>query len=204
MSDLNHHSALTKRQCEIYEHLREQIASRGFSPTVREIGDHFNIRSPNGVICHLKALERKGLITRESNTSRAIVLTAEANRGISVAYMGAADSGGPIRAAVSSDERIRFDSLFSGDDKACLRVRGMTFQALGIIDGDLLIVSRESRGDVGTLLAALDEEHRVTLQRIAADGKPPMPAIPRRSQKPTRQILGCVVGVVRDLQAQDA
>ena len=73
----------TARQMEIYEFIRDKIYSRGFGPTVREIGEAFSIRSPNGVVCHLKALEKKGLITRGRNMSRAIELvpnrlTAEA------------------------------------------------------------------------------------------------------------------------------
>ena len=66
---------LTARQKEIYEFLKDKILNRGYGPTVREIGNHFGIRSPNGVMCHLKALEKKGLITRESHMSRAIQLT---------------------------------------------------------------------------------------------------------------------------------
>lgn len=66
---------LTARQKQIYDFLKDKIINRGYGPTVREIGNHFKIRSPNGVMCHLKALERKGLITRESHMSRAIQLT---------------------------------------------------------------------------------------------------------------------------------
>ncbi|HIE98693.1 MAG TPA: repressor LexA, partial [Fuerstia sp.] len=54
-------ASLTKRQHEIYEYLKDKIQNRGYGPTVREIGTQFNIRSPNGVMCHLKALEKKGL-----------------------------------------------------------------------------------------------------------------------------------------------
>ena len=49
--------ALTQRQSDIYEFLKDKILNRGYGPTVREIGNHFGIRSPNGVMCHLKALE---------------------------------------------------------------------------------------------------------------------------------------------------
>ena len=66
---------LTERQRQVYEFIRDRIDARGFGPTVREIGSAFGIRSPNGVMCHLKALERKGLIKRENNRSRAISLT---------------------------------------------------------------------------------------------------------------------------------
>ena len=67
--------AITARQREIFEYLREKIVARGYGPTVREIGQHFGITSPNGVTCHLKALEKKGLISREAYMSRAIQLT---------------------------------------------------------------------------------------------------------------------------------
>ena len=66
-------SQLTARQREIYEFIREKIERRGYGPTVREIGEGFSIRSPNGVMCHLKALEKKGLIIREANAARAIL-----------------------------------------------------------------------------------------------------------------------------------
>ncbi len=63
-------NGLTQRQQDIYDFLKDKILTRGYGPTVREIGTAFEIRSPNGVMCHLKALEKKGLITRESHMSR--------------------------------------------------------------------------------------------------------------------------------------
>ena len=50
---------LTQRQFEVLNFIRHLIRSRGYGPTVREIGTHFRIRSPNGVMCHLRALEKK-------------------------------------------------------------------------------------------------------------------------------------------------
>ena len=49
---------LTKRQRHVYEFIRDKIRKRGYGPTVREIGENFGIASPNGVMCHLKALEK--------------------------------------------------------------------------------------------------------------------------------------------------
>jgi len=51
---------LTQRQEEVYKFIREKIRGRGYGPTVREIATQFGIHSPNGVVCHLKALEKKG------------------------------------------------------------------------------------------------------------------------------------------------
>src|SRR5437762_2896784 len=68
---------MTKRQRLVYEFIRDKIRGRGYGPTVREIGEQFGISSPNGVMCHLKAIERKGLIRRSPNKSRAIELAQE-------------------------------------------------------------------------------------------------------------------------------
>ena len=65
-------SLLTPRQREIYDFIRLKIEGRGYGPTVREIGKAFDIASPNGVMCHLKALETKGFIKREGFSARAI------------------------------------------------------------------------------------------------------------------------------------
>ncbi len=99
---------LTERQREVYEFIRDKIRNRGYGPTVREIGAQFDISSPNGVMCHLKALEKKGLITREPNMSRAIQLAAEPieERGLPLAGRIAA---GVLHEAIEQDERVDFD-----------------------------------------------------------------------------------------------
>jgi repressor LexA len=66
---------LTPRQAEIFAYIRDWILGKGHPPTVREIGNQFGISSPNGVVCHLKALDRKGYIIRDpDHHSRAITL----------------------------------------------------------------------------------------------------------------------------------
>jgi hypothetical protein len=62
---------LTTRQFEIFQFLQKG-AKRQKPPTVREIGTEFGIKSPNGVMCHLKALQKKGLIIRDERQSRGI------------------------------------------------------------------------------------------------------------------------------------
>lgn len=65
---------LTEKQAAIFEFIRGRIVRGELSPTVREIGQHFGIRSPNGVICHLRALEHKGCLVRAADISRGIQL----------------------------------------------------------------------------------------------------------------------------------
>jgi len=63
---------LTDRQRKVLEYICESIRERGYPPTLREIGLHLGIRSTNGVNDHLRALERKGYITREDMKSRTL------------------------------------------------------------------------------------------------------------------------------------
>lgn len=193
-------AALTKRQREIFEFLKDKILNRGYGPTVREIGDNFGIKSPNGVMCHLKALERKGLIRRESNMSRAICLSDPEPRGVSLPFLGTAVSGGPIQSAVSSDERVDFEGMFSGSGKGCLRVRGTAYHSVGIADGDMIVVDKDAEMTVGCTVAALDDRHCVTLSRVEGNGRQLVPVIPGAYPVPTRQVLGTVVGIVRQIE----
>ena len=204
MAQAEKRTALTKRQRQIYEYLKDKIHNRGYGPTVREIGAHFNIRSPNGVMCHLKALEKKGLIHRESNMSRAIGLATGPQKPMSLSLIGTAVSGSPIQPAVSSDELVDFGELFQGEDKGCLKIKGSAFSALGIGDGDSVIVDRSAEGQPGSLVAALDDHHSVTFCRIQADGRQPAPAVPSAYPSTTRQILGAVVAVIRHYGATEA
>ncbi|HAY81523.1 MAG TPA: repressor LexA, partial [Planctomycetaceae bacterium] len=85
--------SLTSRQRDVFEFIRGQIRTRGYGPTVREIGEAFDIKSPNGVMCHLKALERKGLIIRSPNKSRAIELSDEFKESQGLPFLGQVSSG---------------------------------------------------------------------------------------------------------------
>src|SRR3954467_732818 len=102
---MSEHDSLTPRQREIYNFIRGKIQGRGYGPTVREIGIQFQIKSPNGVMCHLKALHKKGLIHREPNMLRAIQLlhapTSAAPAGVKM--LGRIAAGPPIE-AVEQDE----------------------------------------------------------------------------------------------------
>src|SRR3954453_6032301 len=106
-------SRLTERQREIYDFIRDKIETRGYGPTVREIGKQFDIKSPNGVMCHLKALVAKGVILREGNSARAIQLVDHRPPGAELPLMGLVAAGAPL-AAVQQEEKLNFGDLFGG------------------------------------------------------------------------------------------
>src|ERR1700682_3906582 len=108
MTDMSH---LTDRQREIYEFIKNKIESRGYGPTVREIGEAFGIQSPNGVMCHLNALVKKGLIIRQGGRARAIQLVDHRRPSQGLPMLGNVAAGTPI-AAVAQEERLEIDNMF--------------------------------------------------------------------------------------------
>lgn len=191
---------LTSRQKEIYEFLKDKIRNRGYGPTVREIGSHFGIRSPNGVMCHLKALERKGLITRESHMSRAIQLAESPQDRMSLPLSGQIAAGSPML-AVEQEERVDFTNLFDNEDHFCLRVKGDSMIEDQIADGDYVIVKRQKTCRDGDIVAALVGGQEATLKRFYRERDRVRLEPANSSMKPIYSndvdVLGVLVGVVR-------
>src|SRR5512132_3694745 len=78
----SHMNGLTDRQLEVLRYIARQIEDAGYPPTIREIGEALEIRSTNGVNDHLKALERKGFLTRDPVKSRALIPTSAAREAL--------------------------------------------------------------------------------------------------------------------------
>jgi len=195
-------SQLTERQREIYDFIRSKIEGRGYGPTVREIGTAFDIKSPNGVMCHLKALEKKKLIKREGFSARAIELVGYKFGYPGLPLLGRVAAGAPIE-AVENPELLNINQLFEGDNHYVLKVRGQSMIEDHIDDGDFVVVRKQASASNGeTVVAMIDGE--TTLKRFykeadhirlePANGAME-PIIVPASEEP--QIVGVLVGVVR-------
>jgi repressor LexA len=192
---------LTKRQKQIYEFIKDKILNRGYGPTVREIGKAYGIRSPNGVMCHLKALEKKGLITREEHRSRAIQLTDQPQlKRTSLPLAGQIAAGSPVL-AVEDMDRVDFAPLFKEEDHFCLKVKGDSMIDDQIADGDFAVIRRQRTARDGDIVAALVEGSDATLKRFYKE-KSRFRLQPANSRmKPIYsddvEVLGVLVGVIR-------
>ena len=194
--------SLTKRQKAVYEFIRDLIQNRGYGPTVREIGRKFKIASPNGVVCHLKALEKKGLITREPNLSRAIQLANEPAelRGLPMAGMIAA---GVMHEAIEQDERVDFNAMFDPLNKKlfALEVDGESMVGAHIADGDFVIVRKQRTAQKGQIVVALTDDGEATLKYWFPEKRRIRLQPANKRMKPiyvkNARVLGVVVGVVR-------
>lgn len=195
-------ASLTPRQRDIYEFLKDKILNRGYGPTVREIGNEFGIRSPNGVMCHLKALEKKGLITRESHMSRAIQLNDKPARATSVDMLGQFSANSPLSAS-KDGETADFMDVFGSGDHACVKVKDDSCGDDGISKGDFVIIRKQETCRDGDKVLALVDGRNAVLRRYFTDPKGVRLEPLTSSKKPiTRNavsVLGVLVGVVRKL-----
>lgn len=198
MADLDN---LTKRQREIYDFIRVKIQGRGYGPTVREIGLQFGIKSPNGVMCHLKALQKKGLIHREPHMSRAIQMLEDPviPKPKGLRLLGRIAAGQPIEAVETTEELELAD--WQHDETFALRVAGDSMIEEHIADGDYVVIRRQEQARDGQIVAVRDDNGEATLKKFFKD-KGRFRLEPANSaMKPIYRdhvdILGILVGVVR-------
>lgn len=135
---------LTARQREALEFIRRCVRKRGYGPTVREIGDQMGINSPNGVVGHLVALERKGFIHREANLSRSIMLVERGEKTATGLLVLAHVAEKKIIDNPQLDERLDLAEKIqlNGDDFFLLKVQDDQLAQHAISQGDLLLVRR--------------------------------------------------------------
>lgn len=191
---------LTKRQKQVYDFIRDKIKNRGYGPTVREIGEQFDISSPNGVMCHLKALEKKGLIIREPNMSRAIQLAVEPEeeRGLPLAGQIAA---GLMHEAIEQKERIDFGTMFDKRNLFVLQVTGDSMVDAHITDGDFVVVRKQRTAQPGDMVVAQTEDGEATLKYWFPEKNRIRLQPANASMNPIytkdARVIGVVTGVVR-------
>jgi repressor LexA len=192
--------SLTSRQREVYEFIRDKIRNRGYGPTVREIGEYFEIASPNGVMCHLKALEKKGIISREPNMSRAIQLT-EIGKDEGFPLVGQI-AAGSLAEAIEQADRLNLDEMFPAKkNNFALRVKGDSMIEAQIADGDIVICKKARTAHKGDIVVAMTDEGEATLKYWYPEANRIRLQPANSSMKPIYardvQVLGIVTGVIR-------
>ena len=186
---------LTDRQLEVLRFITRQIEDAGYPPTIREIGEGLDIRSTNGVNDHLKALERKGYLTRDPVKSRALIPTAAARealggdaapsnvvplnrhaqkpgaRLVEVPIVGRVAAGQPILAQERVEDTVQVDAFLLGTNKKVygLRVQGDSMIGDGILPGDYVFVKKQLHADDGEIVVAMIDEE-ATVKRVYFEG----------------------------------
>lgn len=188
---------LTDRQLAVLQFIQSHQASQGYPPTIREIGEQLGIKSTNGVNDHLKALERKGMLSRVGSKSRAMEVLSDApalesapvtfetniissphfaqeDDSLSVPMLGRIAAGTPIESIEFEADRLRIDrstlGRYARGKVFALRVEGDSMIGDGILDGDTVFVAHGTEARDGEI-AAVMVDGAATVKRIYRDGR---------------------------------
>lgn len=153
---------LTQRQRQILNFIKDETRKRGYPPSVREIGEAIGLKSSSTVHGHLAHLEQKGMIRRDPSKPRAIeVLDGDVDHKpgrpvVNVPFLGKVTAGQPILATESIEEYLPLpQDLVGNEELFILQVRGDSMIEAGILDGDYVVVRRQSTARNGEIVVAL-------------------------------------------------
>ncbi|MEA3501806.1 MAG: transcriptional repressor LexA [Actinomycetota bacterium] len=211
---MNEKHDLTDRQRQILDLISETVRSRGYPPSVREIGESVGLSSPSTVHSHLSALERAGYLRRDPAKPRAIEVLDDGSFETSlhraptrdVPLVGRIAAGSPILAEEDIQEIYPLPTELVGNDPVfMLDVRGDSMVDAGIFDGDYVVVRRQPTANNGQIVAALVGEDEATVKRLRRrDGRVILeaenPAYAPMVFTEGVEILGVVVAVLRRVE----
>jgi repressor LexA len=194
---------LNERAREIHSFIQRFRRETGSAPTIREIGQQFDISSTNGVRYYLNLLEKAGYIRRTGGISRGIgPSTATAPAGIPV--LGRVAAGQPILAEENWNGTLELGEMFGQTENLfALQVRGDSMIDAGILQGDHVIVQKQDTARPGEIVVALLNEeatvkyyrpHKDRVELVAANEKYAPILV---GEDTSFSILGIVRGVIR-------
>lgn len=167
---------LTKRQREIYDYLVRKAKNREVCPSLRELGERFDISSTNGVARHLEAMMKKGWIHVEPGKARSIQIVDIVNErkakrkpppGHKVPLLGQVAAGYGLLADENKEGDVVIDpDLFGDRDAFALRVRGDSMCDAGIHEGDLVLVRPQRYAKTGDIVVAMVGEEATVKEYV--------------------------------------
>jgi repressor LexA len=197
---------LTERQRAVLNYIRQHQRETGFPPTSREIQRHFQFQSQTAAMNHLRALERKGAISRSPHKARGLSDPEMRMRSDQrmVTLLGAIPAGQANDSAATEETRFAVDSKFFGVHETseifALKVQGESMIGAQIADGDTVLLKRATPREGDIVAALIDGE--VTLKRYQLKrGKPFLkaenPAYPDLIPAAELVIQGVMIGLIR-------
>ncbi|HTX95891.1 MAG TPA: transcriptional repressor LexA [Mycobacterium sp.] len=212
-------SSLTERQRTILNVIRASVTSRGYPPSIREIGDAVGLTSTSSVAHQLRTLERKGYLRRDPNRPRAVDVRGADDEAVTpatevagsdalpeptfVPVLGRIAAGGPILAEEAVEDVFPLPRELVGEGTLfLLKVVGDSMVEAAICDGDWVVVRQQNVADNGDIVAAmLDGEATVKTFKRAGGQVWLMPHNPAFDPIPGNDatVLGKVVTVIRKI-----
>ncbi|MCB1044764.1 MAG: transcriptional repressor LexA [Acidobacteria bacterium] len=193
---------LTPRQQQVLRRIQRAMREQGSMPSVRQLAQWLNIKSPNGVMGHLRALERKGYLHRQDPQTSSFQLPPLSPRGLPL--LGTIPAGTPHTTYPQSDQFLNLDTHYFGQgDLVAVQVSGESMAGDAIADGDIAIIQPKSEAAPHEIAAVRVGTDEVTLKRVRLRGTwveliPSNPNYPVRLEPADQvSIIGILRGIIR-------
>lgn len=186
----------------IMDYIRKFSEKNGYTPSVREIGQHCGIKSTATVHNYLGKLRARGFLSKEDNKKRAVSIGRSAT--VTIPLIGTVTAGQPIFAYENYEDYYAFPAgEFRGESLFMLRVKGTSMIDANIFDGDKIIVRRQQDAADGDIVVALTEDSATVKRIFYRDGKvvlhPENTTMSDMIFEPDEiSVLGKVVGLIRN------
>ena len=197
---------ITTKQEEILNYMKEEILTKGYPPTVREICQAVHLKSTSSVHAHLATLEKLGLIERDPTKPRAIEICDDSfqmvrKEIVSLPVVGTVAAGQPLLAQQNIDSYFPVPAEFvPGGESFVLKVKGDSMINVGIFNGDRIFVKSCNTASNGDIIVALVDDSATVktfykeegVYRLQPENDFMAPIIVEQVE-----ILGKVIGVFR-------
>lgn len=149
---------LSEKQQRILEYIAEATAQQGYPPSVREIGKHVGLSSSSSVHAQLVKLREKGYLDKDDHKTRALVVKGSAASVPKVPILGQVTAGMPILAVEDIEGYLPYEQAGRYGEYFALRIKGDSMIGAGILEGDYIIVRKQSTADPGQIVVAMIED----------------------------------------------
>lgn len=167
---------ITEKQSQILEYIKSEIINKGYPPSVRDICQAVQLKSTSSVHSHLETLEKNGYIRRDPTKPRTIEILDDnfnlARREVvNVPIVGTVAAGQPILAIENIDNYFPIPAEFMPNKESfLLKVKGESMINAGILDGDHILVQRQSTAQNGEMVVALVDDSATVKTFYKEDG----------------------------------
>ena len=199
---------LNEKEKAMYEFITDTIRSEGYPPTVRDIQSALHIKSTSTVHAYLARLEEKGYIRRDAGKSRSVRIDEmsgerRSSMTVKVPVVGSVAAGTPILAVENNEGYIDFPLMnrrSATGQLFALRIKGESMIGAGILDGDIVVISKTAYAENGEIVVALTEGEATVKRFFKENGhfrlQPENPAMEPIILDDV-MILGKVIAVIR-------
>jgi len=198
---------ITKKQKQVLDFIKSYKATKGYAPSLEEIGKKFKLASISTAHYYIKKLQEAGQLNKEFNQPRG-VSTIEQKQTIEIPVLGAIAAGQPIEAIEIPNETITItrDEIGRQGKHYALRVQGSSMIDEGIFDGDIVVIRKQEVAENGQTVVAVIDDNQATLKKLYREnGKFRLqPANPTLFPiyRDEVEVRGVVVKIIRNLESQ--